>query len=357
MGSTSLLGRARTFLCKDPNPRNRLRASAVLQRQGSLHIHRLGAIGAEVKAALAALLGTVRTEAKLLRLAHRLIRVLFLVREVLLDDVVRLHVNLLVGVGLAVVDLFHTAALLDKQSKSVDRLGSVAGSLLVKITDLEDVLQTIEGDLDDFVIRAGEEIAEGLDAALLNQVADLLGLLQTTRRGVADCPAGLLTRLEIAVGEQMNQRRNDVGVNNRLDLSRVAGRDVGDGPAGLLANAVLVGAQQRQKAGQSAAVDDDLGLNVVAGDYVADGAKCWGLNRGRGVHEELHKTAGDASLNDGLDLVIGTVGEIRDSPARVDQDLVIQRIDQLGENWKGGGNLEQKEHQHRATRRTRDNIR
>ncbi len=126
-----------------------------------LHVHRLCTIGAtEVESTL---LGAVGAESELLwGLAHGIVRILVLIREVLLDDVVRLHVDLLVGVGLAVVDLLHAAALLDEQRVAVDRIRTIAGGLLVELSDLQDVLEAVQGYLDDLVVGAGEQIAKGL---------------------------------------------------------------------------------------------------------------------------------------------------------------------------------------------------
>jgi hypothetical protein len=47
----------------------------------------------------------------------------------------------------------------------------------------------------------------------------------------------------------MDQRRNNVGINDGLDLGRVAGSDVGNCPACLLSDAILGRAQKRQEAG------------------------------------------------------------------------------------------------------------
>jgi hypothetical protein len=57
------------------------------------------------------------------------------------------------------------------------------------------------------------------------------------------------------------------------------------------------------------------------------------------VHQELYKTARDAGLDDSLDLVVGAIGEVRDSPAGVDQDFVVERVDKLGEDRKSGLDL------------------
>ncbi len=124
---------------------------------------------------------------------------LFAIGKVFLDDVVRLHVDLLVRIVLTVVDLFHAAALFNEQGIAIDRLASLLRCLLVHLTDLENVLQTIESHLDDFVVRATQQIAEGLDATALHKKPDLLRLLQATRGGIRDGPACLLSGLEVSV--------------------------------------------------------------------------------------------------------------------------------------------------------------
>jgi len=105
----------------------------------------------------------------------------------------------------------------------------------------------------------------------------------------------------------VNERAHQVGVNDSLDLSGVASSNVADGPASLLADAILSGAQKGEQSGKSTAVDDDLGLDVVSSDDVANGTEGGSLDRGRCVHEQLDKAAGNVSLDDGLDLVVGTV--------------------------------------------------
>lgn len=187
-----------------------------------------GAISAETKCA-------IRTS----RLGHTLVCVLLIVGEVLLDNVVGLHVNILVGVVLAVVNLLHTTALFDEEGKTVDGLSSFASSLLVKISNLENVLKTVQGDLDDLVIGANQEIAEGFDTALRNKIADLLRFLQSTRRCIANSPASLLTGLEVSVLQEVDQGWNNVCVDYGLNLGRVARSNVGDCPAGFLADTVL----------------------------------------------------------------------------------------------------------------------
>jgi hypothetical protein len=42
------------------------------------------------------------------------------------------------------------------------------------------------------------------------------------------------------------------------------------------------------------------------------------------VHQELDKTAGDPSFDDGLYLVVGAIGEVRNCPAGINEDLVVK---------------------------------
>lgn len=309
-----------------------------------LHLHGLVLVGigeVEGRGALTAVGTSTEAEGAIgsLRLCHAVVGILVLVGEVLLDDVVGLHVDLLVGIGLALVDLLHAAALLNEKSVAVDGVRRITGGLLVQVTDLEDVLEAVQSDLDDLVVWAAEKVTQGLDAALSYEIADLIGLLKTSTSSVADSPASLLARLKVTVGQQVNQRRDDVSVNDGLDLGRVAGGDVGNGPARLLPDTVLVGAQERQQAGQGTAVDDDLGLNVVTGDDVSNRAQGRSLHRRGGVHEQLDQTAGDTGFNNGLNLVVGPVGQVGDGPAGIDQDLVVQRVDQLGKHGERRGDL------------------
>ena len=143
------------------------------------------------------------------------------------------------------MDLLHALTLLNEQSIAVNGLLSSTSSILIHLSNLQDILKAIKGDLDDLVVRTGQEIAERLDATLVNQVADLLRLLQTARRCIRDCPASLLSGLQIAIGKEMDKGRNDVGIDDSLDLSRVASCNIGDSPTGLFADSVFSRAQER----------------------------------------------------------------------------------------------------------------
>ena len=167
-------------------------------------------------------------------------------------------------------------------------LGDEGGHLVVRtglvgllVADLEDVLQPLEGDGNDLGVVDGEEVAQGADAALLDQEPDLGAI--AAGGGVADGPGGLLPDVELGVGEELDEGRHDVVVDDGLDLVLVAGGNVGDGPAGLLADALLGGGEEGEEAGEGIVVDDELGLKVVAGHDVANGAEGRSLDGGRGV--------------------------------------------------------------------------
>jgi hypothetical protein len=56
------------------------------------------------------------------------------------------------------------------------------------------------------------------------------------------------------------------------------------------------------------------------------------------VHEKLHQSARDASLDHCLDLIVGTIRKVGDSPASVNQNLVVKRVDKLRQDRESGGN-------------------
>lgn len=57
------------------------------------------------------------------------------------------------------------------------------------------------------------------------------------------------------------------------------------------------------------------------------------------MHEQLHKTTRDTSFDDCLNLVIGTIRQVGDSPAGINQNFIVKGIDKLSENRKGRENL------------------
>ena len=208
----------------------------------SLHVHRVFAIGKAKAGGSLVARGGAEAERTIwtARVLSHAVSILVVVGEVLINDVVSLHINLFVCIALAVVDGLHAATLLDEEGVAVDSIATIACSLLVELSNLENVFKAIKSYLNDFVIRARQEVAKRIDATLGNKVSDLFRLLQTAAGSVANCPTGLFPCLEVAIREEMDQWRNDVGVNDSLNLGRVAGSDVGDSPARFLSNPVLV---------------------------------------------------------------------------------------------------------------------
>jgi len=153
--------------------------------KSTLHIHRIAISAGKVEAG--ATLRTVGAEPKAALLCLCNIGIVFdivLIREVFLDHVVCLHIDFLVCICLAIVDLLHSVAFLDEQSISVDALLSFTSSILIHFTNLQDVLETIKGDLNNLVIWASKKVTQGLDAALIDQVTNLIWLLKPTRSSV-----------------------------------------------------------------------------------------------------------------------------------------------------------------------------
>lgn len=80
-------------------------------------------------------------------------------------------------------------------------------------------------------------------------------------------------------------------------------------------------------------------LKIISRHDVSYRAKSRCLNRGGWVHKEVHETAANSGFDDGLDLVVGPVGKVRNGPASVNEDLVIKGVDEFGQNAKSGGDL------------------
>ena len=82
-------------------------------------------------------------------------------------------------------------------------------------------------------------------------------------------------------------------------------------------------------------------MEVVASNNVTNGTEGGCLDRRRRMHEEVDETPADARLDNGLNLIVGAVGEVRNSPTGVDEDLIVQGVDQFGEHGESRGDLEE----------------
>jgi hypothetical protein len=74
---------------------------------------------------------------------------------------------------------------------------------------------------------------------LANQVPDLLGFRKATARSIANGPASFFLGFKFAVLQQMDERGDEVRVNDRLNLIAITGCDIGYRPTGFLSNGFL----------------------------------------------------------------------------------------------------------------------
>ena len=92
---------------------------------------------------------------------------------------------------LQLLELVEPLCLVDEGSV---RVGALVGRRLL-LASLEHILNTLERDGDQARVVAREQVAERLDAPLLDEVLDLLG--RAPRRGVRDRPRSLLLDVEL----------------------------------------------------------------------------------------------------------------------------------------------------------------
>lgn len=60
------------------------------------------------------------------------------------------------------------------------------------------------------------------------------------------------------------------------------------------------------------------------------------------MQKKLNKSARDTGLDNGLNLIVGTVGKVRNGPACIDQDFIVEGVNKLRKDRKGRGNLSKK---------------
>lgn len=99
----------------------------------------------------------------------------------------------------------------------------------------------------------------------------------------------------------------DSRIDNGLNLTRAASGDVGDGPTSFLSDTLLGRGEKREQGRERTRGDNNLGLEIVTGHNVSDGSQGRGLDRRRVVHQQVDQPSADAALDNGLDLVVGTV--------------------------------------------------
>ena len=133
-------------------------------------------------------------------------------------------------------------------------------------------------------------------------------------------------RLYKTVNETESHQDNFVS-NQRLDLNGITGRNVGNGPRSLLDHIQLGMAQQWARTSSQ----DAVGLHIAASQIVADRAQSWSNDGDFNVFEKSHKARHDAAVHNFLNALVGTVSEIRKSPAGVSQNFLVVVVDQVGQ--------------------------
>lgn len=177
---------------------------------------------------------------------------------------------------LQIVNANHPPSLLNKHSILI----RTPIRLLIALPNLQNILQPIQRNLNNLIIRALQQVTQWLDAPLTNKVPNLTRFLQAPTSSVRHSPARLLLRLEVSVLENVDEGRDDVGVDDGLNLRRRTSGDVGDGPARFFADPFFGRGEEREESGEGTGSEDNLGLHVVPGDDVADRTESRRLDRG-----------------------------------------------------------------------------
>eukprot|EP00050_Salpingoeca_kvevrii_P010306 m.7653 g.7653 ORF g.7653 m.7653 type:complete len:452 (+) comp2784_c1_seq1:247-1602(+) len=249
-----------------------------------------------------------------------------LVAEVLGEDVKGTLVDLLVHVALKHLDALNAVAPHDE----VCVHGAMLGALFAMA---ENVLEAIECNLDDLGVGRAEKLADWRDAAVMNELVDLLN--GAARGSVADGPGSLLASFPAILLDDADQLRHDVALKDFVKLRWLASSNVGYRPAGLLADGFLGVGEKLLEIVECVTLEDDLGLLVVARDNVANGAESRGDDRGRLVAQKLDEAVADARINDALDLLVGAIGKVRESPACIGQNLRVALVKEADERGQG----------------------
>jgi hypothetical protein len=105
---------------------------------------------------------------------------------------------------------------------------------------------------------------------LTDEVTNLFGFGQSSAGCIANCPACFFLRFEITMLQHVNKGRNEVRINDRLDLITVASGDIRNRPACFFPNGFFGAREKTQESRKSTAVDYNLSLNIISGDDIAD---------------------------------------------------------------------------------------
>jgi len=57
-------------------------------------------------------------------------------------------------------------------------------------------------------------------------------------------------------------------------------------------------------------------------------------------HQQVDQSPAHSTLDNGLDLIVCTVGQVADGPACIDEHLVVQGVNQFGQDSERGSDLD-----------------
>ena len=123
-----------------------------------------------------------------------------------------------------------------------ERVVLEAGILHVLVPHLQDVLESLHRDGDDLGVVDLQQVAEGTDATLRDEVFNLLAVPPGCRVGYG--PSGLLFYVELGVGEEVDEEGEDAVLDDGLDLLGVPRGYVAHRPARLLPDVLLGGGEE-----------------------------------------------------------------------------------------------------------------
>mmetsp|Transcript_3983 Transcript_3983/g.11089 ORF Transcript_3983/g.11089 Transcript_3983/m.11089 type:complete len:212 (-) Transcript_3983:827-1462(-) len=185
------------------------------------------------------------------------------------------------------------------------------------LADAEDDTEGIEADVDRSRVVRAEEVAEERDDALGNKIADLVR--RTAGAGIGQGPGRLLLDLELRLAQELDDDGHDAGLDDVADLLLGPRGDVGDGPARLLPDALVDVHEHVAQSGEGARIiEHGLRLPLITGYDVSHHTQRRRLHRGVPVRQEFdHLGHDNVVLNDGLNALVGAVGQVGQRPARI----------------------------------------
>ena len=130
----------------------------------------------------------------------------------------------------------------------------------LEITHLENVKESIKHDHEHLGVReVHESNAVGNDSHL-HQQNDLVS--RSTAGVVRNSPCSFLLSARFTLFQDIEERREDAGINDGLDLVLVAGCDVADSPGSFLNNVGLLVGEEGGENFQGAGLDNHVSLQT-----------------------------------------------------------------------------------------------